>query len=507
MNEIIRVENIKKYFPGVRAVDGVSMSIRSGEVHALIGENGAGKSTLVKLLTGVHTPTDGQIYVDGEAVVFRSPLDSQSLGITAIHQEASMFPNMTVTENIFIGHFPRLRGGLVDWKTMRRRTRELIESLDLRIPEDTLVKDLSIAQRHQIEIVKALSFDARVIIMDEPTSSLSLKEIEELYEMVRRLKADGRAIVFISHKFEEIFEITDCYTVLRDGRYAGSGQVRDTNTDELVHMMAGAALERMYPERNPSFGGTALEVESLSQFGVFEDISFSVRKGEIVGFFGLIGAGRSEVMQSVFGVRGRDSGSVRVDGAPLPPLNPRIAMDRGLALVPEDRQLQGVILNMSVRANTTLPLLRRVCTYGFVRKALEYATTARFARELSLRCSSYEQPVSSLSGGNQQKIVLSKWLATDPSILLLDEPTRGIDVGTKAAVHRFVGELADNGFAIVFVSSELHEVVEMSDRIVVMREGRQVAEFVAKETNAEQVLAAAIGASTPATTEGGSDAR
>lgn len=506
MSEIIRLDNLSKYFPGIRAVDGVSMTIRSGEVHALIGENGAGKSTLVKLLTGVHTPTDGKILVDDTPVEFRSPRDSQAMGITAIHQEAAMFPNLTVTENIFMGHLTPRQWGLVDWKAMRAQTRNLMEDLELDISPDWVVKKLSIAQRHQIEIVKAMSLNARVIIMDEPTSALSMREIEHLYELVRRLRDNGKAIVFISHKFEEIFDITDVYTVLRDGKLAGEGNVGETSTDELVRMMAGSAVDSLYPERSSNPGPVSLEVSGLNQQGVFEDISFSVRQGEILGFFGLIGSGRSEVMQSIFGVRTPDSGTARVENHELTKGNPRDAMNHGLAYVPEDRQLQGVILDMSISANVTLPLLKRVTTFGFLRRHKEHQFTDQFAKRLSLRASSYDQAVESLSGGNQQKIVLSKWLATEPKVLILDEPTRGIDVATKAAVHQFVGELADRGFAIVYVSSELHEVLGMSDRVMVMRKGRIASEFAAEDSNVERVLASAIGAQSTSNVTGGSHA-
>ncbi|TVQ25418.1 MAG: sugar ABC transporter ATP-binding protein [Spirochaetaceae bacterium] len=496
MAEVVRLEDVRKYFPGVKALDGVTMSIRSGEVHALIGENGAGKSTLVKVLTGVHSLTSGTVYVDGAPVSFRSPHDSQAAGIAAIHQEASMFPNLTIVENIFMGHHLRKASGLLDWAAMKTRTRELCGRLSLKISPDTLVRDLSVAQRHQIEIVKALSIDARVIIMDEPTASLSLKEIKELYELVRKLREAGTAIVFISHKFEEIFEIADTYTVLRDGKYVGDGRVGDVTTDDLVRMMAGAALDRLFPERTPTIGGIALRVQSLRQAGVFEDISFELHKGEVLGFFGLVGAGRSELMQSIFGVRGRDGGSVFAGAAELKALRPQQAMAEGIAFVPEDRQEQGVILDMSIVENTTLASLKAVSRFGFPNRKTELATTERLAKRFSLRASSLRQVVAALSGGNQQKVVLSKWLATEPRILILDEPTRGIDVGTKAAVHSFIGELADQGYAIILVSSELHEVLGMSDRVLVMKEGRLVAEFDRDNAEAEQVLGAAIGATT-----------
>lgn len=494
MSEVLRLEDVRKYFPGVKALDGVHMSIRAGEVHALIGENGAGKSTLVKILTGVHSLTSGTVYLDGESVIFRSPHDSQAAGITAIHQEASMFPNLTVVENIFMGHHLKTRSGLLDWKTMTDRTRELCDRLNLRIEPDTRVRSLSVAQRHQIEIVKALSIDTRVIIMDEPTASLSLKEVQELYELVKKLRDDGTAIVFISHKFEEIFEIADRYTVLRDGAYVADGQVSDVTTDDLVRMMAGAALERLFPKRSSHIGDIALEVHSLTQTGVFEDISFKLHKCEVLGFFGLVGAGRSELMESIFGVRGRDRGTVRAGGVDLKPLRPRQAMNQGLAFVPEDRQEQGVVLDMSIVENTTLASLPAVSRWGFPNRATEYELTEGLSKKFSLRFSSLRQNVAALSGGNQQKVVLSKWLATAPRILILDEPTRGIDVATKAAVHSFIGELADQGYAIILVSSELHEVLGMSDRILVMREGKLVGEFDGSDANAEKVLGAAIGA-------------
>ena len=494
MSEVVRLENLKKHFPGVRALDGVSMSIRSGEVHALIGENGAGKSTLVKLLTGVHIPDDGAVYVDGQPVTFQSAHDAHAHGIVAIHQEASVFPNLTVTENIYMGHLARNRYGMLDWKTMRQKTGELLERFDVSVSPDVLVKELSIAQRQQIEIVKALSLNARVIIMDEPTSALSMREIEHLYALVRRLKESGTAIVFISHKFEEVFEITDIYTVLRDGKLAGSGSVADATTDSLVHMMAGAAVGSLFPDRSPEIGAVALKADGLSRAGWFENVTFEAHRGEILGFFGLMGSGRSELMQGIFGVHPLDSGEIEIDGITMPRGDARRAMSHGLAYVPEDRQLQGVILEMAICENVTLPFLSKVTHYGFTRKHREYEITDEFARKLSLRSSGYEQVVEALSGGNQQKVVLSKWLATNPSVLILDEPTRGIDVGTKAAVHELIGELADQGFAIIMVSSELHEVVGMADRVIVMRDGGIAGEFTGTEITADDVLATAIGA-------------
>jgi rhamnose transport system ATP-binding protein len=491
---ILECRKISKYFPGIKALDQVDFQVRPAEVHALIGENGAGKSTLVKIVTGIYPPSAGTILVRGRPAEFHSPLDSQAAGIAAIHQEAAMFPELSVTENIYMGH-PLLRGGsrLLDWKEMRLRTRALLERLELAIHPDTRVKDLSVAQRHMVEIVKALSLDAQVVIMDEPTSALSLREVRDLYKIIRGLKAEGRAVVFISHKFEDIYEIADTFTVLRDGRYAGEGRVGETKMETIVQMMVGRSLQAMYPKLPVPIGDAVLSVERLSRAGAFRDVSFDLHRGEILGFFGLIGAGRSEVMQAVFGIAPADGGRIRIRGREARITRPADAMGHGIAYVPEDRQLQGAILAMNIRENATLPIVDRLSRSSFLDLARERQVTEEYGRRLEIKATSWEQAVGSLSGGNQQKVVLAKWLATRPEILIMDEPTKGIDVGTKARVHQFISRLAADGLAIILVSSELPEILGMSDRIVVMHEGRVTASMGRQDAGEEKLIRAAMG--------------
>ncbi len=494
MNCILECRNISKYFPGIKALDEVEFKIRAGEVHALIGENGAGKSTLVKIITGIHAPDAGVILQDGRPVEFRNPIASQAAGISAIHQEATMFPELSVTENIYMGHhLSRGRSRVLDWKEMKRTTRSLLEKLELAIDPDTRVRNLSVAQRHTVEIVKALSLNARIVIMDEPTSALSLREVEDLYKIIRQLKAEGRAIVFISHKFEDIYEIADYYTVLRDGRYIGEGKVAGTEMDAIVRMMVGRSLSRMFPRKRARTGQMVLEVQGLSRAGVFKDVSFQLRRGEILGFFGLIGAGRSEVMQALFGIEAPTGGTVAMGNRVVRIANPSQAVDHRIAYVPEDRQIQGTILDMNIRENVTLPVVDRLSRWSVLDVQKERVLTQEFGGRMEIKAGSWEQEVSSLSGGNQQKVVLAKWLATRPEILIMDEPTKGIDVATKARVHELIAQLAAEGLAIILVSSELPEILRMADRIVVMHEGRVTARLEREEASSEKLIKAAMG--------------
>ncbi len=491
---ILEVKNLTKYFPGIKALDGVHMTVRPGEVHALIGENGAGKSTLVKILTGVYFPTQGEVYFEGAPFTCRNALDAQRAGIAAIHQEASMFPELSVTENIYMGHHlvhPKTKR--IDWRKMGTETQKLLDELELDIKSSTLVKNLSVAQRHMVEIAKALSLQAKVMIMDEPTSALSLREVEDLYKIVRRLKRDGKAIIFISHKFEEIFEICDYFTVLRDGKYIGEGYVKDSGVDDIVRMMVGRSLDQMYPERTYTAGDVVLSVENLTQTGYFKHISFDLHSGEILGFFGLIGAGRSEVMRTIFGIDRKHAGILRLDGKEIDIRSPLEAMKHGMAFVPEDRQDQGVILKMSISKNITLPQVDAISKLGILDSRKEKEITDIFGRKMEIRCAGWKVDAETLSGGNQQKVVLAKWLATEPRILILDEPTKGIDVATKAAVHTFISEMASRGLAVILISSELPEILGMSDRIIVMHEGSIAAEYAKDEADSQRIIKAATG--------------
>ncbi len=501
---ILELKDIAMYFPGIKALDGVRFACRTGEVHALIGENGAGKSTLVKVMTGVYRPTAGEIILDGKPVSFSSPLEARKAGIAVIHQETSMFGDLSVAENIFMGHAPRrsLIKGLgpspIDWKTMREQSVTLLSRLGLKVDPRTLVKDLSTAERHLVEIAKALSMEARVLIMDEPTSALSIHETEELFALVKRLRDEGVAIVFISHKFEELFEIADYYTVLRDGRYIGEGSMADAKENELVKMMVGRSVDQLFPKVEASFGEVALRAEGLSQTGIFKDISFEVRKGEILGFFGLVGAGRSEVMRALIGVDPLDAGTVSVDGHSIRFSSPGAAMAKGIVYVPEDRQKQGAILAMSIAENITLPQIDALSDRGWLNPKKEAAVAKEYAQRLEVKAAGLDYDVQTLSGGNQQKVVLAKWLASDPHVLILDEPTKGIDVATKSAVHGIVSQLAAKGLAVVMISSELPEIIGMADRAVIMHEGTVSAVIDRKDFTEERIMRAAMGSATEA---------
>jgi len=491
---ILEMKGIKKYFYGVKALDGVDFKIRNGEVHALIGENGAGKSTLVKILAGVHQPTAGTIILNDKPVQFPSPQVSQQAGISAIHQEATMFLELSIAENIFMGHHIRNKSnGLLSWKEMKSKTQKLLDKLELDIHPDTKVKNLSIAQRHMVEVAKALSLNAKIVIMDEPTSALTLKEVEYLYKIIRKLKSEGKAIIFISHKFEEVFEIADYFTVLRDGKYVGEGRMADVTIDKIIQMVIGRSLEQMYPKIEAEKGDIILKVENLTKVGLFKNVSFELHKGEILGFFGLVGAGRSEVMQTIFGIDTKTSGDVFINGEKVNIANPSDAMNHGLAYLPEDRQIQGAILAMNIRENITLPIIDRISRHIFLDRNREFEITDEYGKHIEIRASGWEQLVEDLSGGNQQKVVLAKWIATKPRILIMDEPTKGIDVATKATVHNFISELAKQEIAVILISSELPEILGMSNNIIVMHEGVVTSKFTREEANSEKIIKAAIG--------------
>jgi len=488
---ILSLNRISKNFPGVRALASVSLDLYAGEVTALVGENGAGKSTLVKVLTGIYQPDEGAIQIDGNALKLSTPTDAVRAGITAIHQETVLFDELSLAENIFIGHAPRTRFGLIDWKTMNQRAARLLERIGTTIKPTTLLRDLGIANKHLVAIARALSVDARVVIMDEPTAALSHAEIEELYLLVEQLKADGKAILFISHKFEEIFRIADRYSVFRDGELVGDGLIRETNTTELVQLMVGRSVSSVFPPRTSDLGEQILQVEGYSHPTEFDNISFSLKRGEILGFYGLVGAGRSECMQSLFGITRPAAGSVSIDGKPVTLKTPADAIAQGLVYVPEDRGKQGAITPLSIVGNIALPSLGLTSSAGFVRMAREFTLAREYTERLALKAVALDQIVDELSGGNQQKVVIAKWLATRPAIIILDEPTKGIDIGSKAAVHAFMRELSSQGMAVIMVSSEIPEIIGMSDRIIVMREGRCVAEFDRSHVKPEDLVRAA----------------
>ena len=489
----IRLTGISKSFPGVRALNGVNLSLYPGSVTALIGENGAGKSTLVKILTGIYQPDEGEISCDGAPVRFATTMDAARLGVTAIHQETVLFDELTVAENIFLGHQPKNRFGLIDWARMNADARAILERIGAKIEPDMRLRDLGIANRHLVAISRALSVNARVVIMDEPTAALSHKEIGELYELVFKLKAEGKAILFISHKFDEVFRIADRYTVFRDGEMVGEGQLADVSQNDLVRLMVGRDVGQVFPKVPVDIGGTVLTVSGYCHPTEFEDIGFELRRGEILGFYGLIGAGRSEVMQALFGITKPSKGAVRIDNDLAVIRTPAEAIARGIVYVPEDRGRQGAVTAMPISANVTLPSLSRTSKNGFIRMAEEFALARDYTARLDLRAAALDQEVGTLSGGNQQKVVIAKWLATKPKVIILDEPTKGIDIGSKAAVHAFMSELAGQGLSVIMVSSEIPEIMGMSDRVIVMREGRIAGTFARDGLTPEVLVRAAAG--------------
>ncbi|MDA7551064.1 sugar ABC transporter ATP-binding protein [Rhodobacteraceae bacterium] len=490
---ILALDGVTKTFPGVKALSEVSLKLYPGQVTALVGENGAGKSTVVKILTGIYQPDGGSILVDGMQIQFPTPQTAADAGITAIHQETVLFDELSVAENIFIGHAPRGRFGLIDWSETERRSAEILTGIGAEIDPSTKLRDLGIANKHLVAISRALSIDARVVIMDEPTAALSHKEIEELYELVEKLKMQGKAILFISHKFDEIFRIPDRYTVFRDGQLIGDGLIKDVSEATLVTMMVGRDVNQIYPNRNSNIGEDILTVEGYSHPTEFADIGFALRKGEILGFYGLVGAGRSEFMQSLFGITKPSSGGVRVDGTEVLISSPADAVSNGIVYVPEDRGKQGAITDLPIFQNVTLPSLGRTSKNGFLRLAEEFKLAREYTERLDLRAASLDTNAGKLSGGNQQKVVIAKWLATQPKVIILDEPTKGIDIGSKAAVHEFMAELASQGLAVIMVSSEIPEILGMSDRVIVMREGRMAAELTGDDLTPETLVRHAAG--------------
>jgi len=489
----ITLEGISKSFPGVRALSEVSLTLYPGSVTALVGENGAGKSTLVKILTGIYKPDGGSIRINGEPVSFPTAHAASKAGVTAIHQETVLFDDLSVAENIFIGHAPKTRFGFVDWAFVNDKARALLKEIGADIDPSIRLRDLGIANRHLVAIARALSIDAQVVIMDEPTAALSHKEIHELYELVEKLKASGKAILFISHKFDEIFRIADRYTVFRDGRMVGEGLISQTTEDQLVRLMVGRDVGQVFPKKQAEIGEPVLTVAGYRHPTEFEDINFELRRGEILGFYGLVGAGRSEFMQSLFGVTKPSAGAVRIDGDIAVIRTPSEAIAQGIVYVPEERGRQGAVIGLPIFQNVTLPSLGQVSRKGFLRMAREFALAREYTARLDLRAASLDQDVGTLSGGNQQKVVIAKWLATKAKVIILDEPTKGIDIGSKAAVHAFMSELAAEGLSVIMVSSEIPEIIGMADRVIVMREGRIVGRFDREELTAERLVRAAAG--------------
>ena len=488
---LLELRDVSKSFGAVRALRGVELALHAGEVHALVGENGAGKSTVVKILSGALRADSGGVWLDGEPLVLDGPAAARAAGIAVIYQEPTLFPDLSVAENIFMGRQPLAGLRRIDTDAMRAQVNELFARLGHRIDPDRPARGLSIADQQMVEIAKALSFDARVLIMDEPTAALSGVEVDRLFAVARSLRNAGAAVLFISHRFDEVFDLCERVTVLRDGQYVSTDRVADVNVDDLVRRMVGRDVSSLYPKGDSDTGDVVLRVEGLTRQGVFADVGFVVRSGEIVALAGLVGAGRSEVVRAVFGVDRYDAGTVHVDGTRLPPARPRAAMDAGLALVPEDRRQQGLVMAMSVARNTTLTRRWALSRFGLMNRSAERRAAKEATERFKVKAGDLDDPVSTLSGGNQQKVVLAKWLSTRPRVLIVDEPTRGIDVGTKADVHQLLSDLAADGLAVLMVSSELPEVLGMADRVLVMHEGRLVADIPADRASEESVMFAA----------------
>ena len=488
--QLLNVEGAYKRFGGVHALSGASLVVTEGEIVGLLGENGAGKSTLVKTLAGLHSLDAGTVTISGRPFVQGNPRAAREQGVAVIYQEPSLFPDLSLAENVFVGRQPT-SGGRVNWNAMVADTRELFGGLGIDLDPLRPARGLSIADQQMVEIVKALSIDATLIIMDEPSAALSSAEVAQLMAVARRLKSQGRGVVYISHRLDEVQELCDSVTVMRDGATVATAAVAEIDTAQIVRWMVGREITEMFPKLDAEVGSVVLTVDGLTRDGVFHDISFEVRQGEIVALAGLVGAGRSEVVRAIFGIDRHDAGTVTMAGRPLANGSPAAAMSAGIALVPEDRRLQGLFMPAAISRNIAMTVLARLRSRLLLRNVSERRVAVDWASRLRLKYADIEDPVERLSGGNQQKVVLAKWLATDPVLLIVDEPTRGIDVGTKAEVHRLLSEQAVAGLAVLMVSSDLPEVLGMADRILVMREGRLVAEIARADATQESVMTAA----------------
>ncbi|PLP58525.1 D-xylose ABC transporter ATP-binding protein [Mesorhizobium loti] len=479
---------MSKSFVGVKALKDVSFDVRPGEVHALLGENGAGKSTLIKMMSGLYSPDAGTITIDGKEVRFASTRDASAAGIATVYQELLLFPELTVAENVFLGNYPRRPGGWIDWSEVRARTRALLDQLDtFDLDVDAKVLTLSVAQRQRVEIAKALSKDARILIMDEPTASLVESDVQRLMAVVRQLRERGVGIVYVSHRMPEIFALADRVTVLRDGGYVATRDIGEVDEAELVSMMVGRPIDSLFPKAEAAIGDTVLEVKNLNHGRHVQDLSFSLRRGEILGVAGLVGSGRTELALTLFGMTPATSGSISLEGRTVSITSPRQARDLGIAYVPEDRGQQGLVKQMAIRKNVSMASIERFSSGIFIKAGEEAQRALDAVKRLRVRCRNIAQPVGELSGGNQQKVVIAKWLETNPKVLILDEPTRGVDVGAKAEIHTIMGELVKQGVAILMISSELPEVLGMSDRILVISGGRLTGEIDRADATPERV--------------------
>ncbi|MBA4493362.1 sugar ABC transporter ATP-binding protein [Paenactinomyces guangxiensis] len=490
---VLELRGITKVFPGVKALDNVHFQLKPGEIHALMGENGAGKSTFIKIITGVHPPDQGEIYLNGKRVNIKNPGDAQKLGIAAIYQHVTCYPDLSVTENIFMGHEKIEKGTRrILWKQMHAEARKLLKELGADFDPKTEMGSLSVAQQQIVEIAKALSTKAKIIIMDEPTAALTARESEELYKITERLREKGASVIFISHRFEDMYRLAGKVTVFRDGKYIGTWGVNEISNEDLIVAMVGRKVTQLFPKKQARIGEEILRVEGLGKTGFFADVSFTLRKGEILGLTGLVGAGRSEVCQAVFGITPYDQGKVYVEGKEAKIKKPMDAMKLGIGYLPEDRQKQGLVLQWGIERNITLPVLKRLSSKGWLNRKKEKEIAKVLAEKVNVKANSIFDIVGSLSGGNQQKVVVAKLLTANLKIMILDEPTKGVDVGAKSAIYEMIGDLAVQGYGVILISSEMPEVIGMSDRIVVMREGR-VTKILEKDgVTQEAILEAAL---------------
>lgn len=494
MNEfVLELKGITKEFPGVKALDHVHFKLRPGEIHALMGENGAGKSTFIKIITGVYTPDAGEMIVKGQRVTLRGPKDAASLGIAAIYQHVTCYPDLTVTENIFMGHEALHRWTRkIRWSQMHAEAQRLLDELGADFEAKSLMGSLSVAQQQIVEIAKALSTDAKIIIMDEPTAALTMRESEQLYRIAEQLRDKGASIIFISHRFEDMYRLASRVTVFRDGCYIGTWGVHDISNDDLIVAMVGREVTQQFPKIEAKLGDEVLRVEGLSKLGHFADISFTLHQGEILGLTGLVGAGRSELCQAIFGIEPYDSGKITVQGKEVTITKPAQAMELGIGYLPEDRQKQGLLLDWGIGDNITLPALSRYAKLGWIDRSKARQVSKLLSEKVNVKANSIFDLVSSLSGGNQQKVVVAKLLTADLKVMILDEPTKGVDVGAKAAIYEMIGQLAAQGYGIILVSSEMPEILGLSDRIAVMRGGRLTALLDRSAATQEAILEAAM---------------
>lgn len=495
---LLQMSHINKSFPGVKALDDAQLTVKKGEVHALIGENGAGKSTLMKILLGIYQADSGEMVYKGQPVHFKTPHEALTAGISMIHQEISLIPSMDVSENIWIGREARFRRGpLISKKKRLAATGDLLRHLRINADPQKTVRTLSVANMQLVELARAVSYNADIIIMDEPTSSLTNLEVGILYDVIRELSEGGTAIIFISHKLEEIFEICSHVTVMRDGKYISSHGTKDISQDDLITKIAGREIKDLYPKECVEVGAPVLQVHNFASARVFDDISFEVKKGEILGFYGLVGAGRTEIIRAVFGIDKYDTGTVTLDGAAVHIKSPEDALGLGMAMVTEDRLHMGIVPNLTVCQNISLAYLSTIARVGFIDNRTEQADAQDMVEKLDVRTPSLKTRIGALSGGNQQKAILARWLLTSPKVLILDEPTRGIDVSSKSEIHRLISSLAQRGLAVIMISSELPEILGMSDRIIVIREGAIAATVMREDATQEVILAHAFGTATP----------